>query len=134
MIFGFFSSPSHARTHQAVGEFHWYVSAYRLSFEDFSKGGEARALCGDEPKTASMFRVVFKSNLTRSMAEDLFARLNEIVENYKKEDEDDEPMIKSADDPRRNFIRAMSMRERLTYSQKINTKNWKPFMNHHSAC
>jgi len=113
------------------------VSAYRLSFEDFSKGGESSELCKDEPQTASMFRVVFKSNLTRSMADDLFARLNEIVETYKDEDEDDDPMIGSADDRRKLFrsVRgAMSMRERLSFSQSVNAKNWKPYSNSHAAC
>ena len=64
--------------------FHWYVSAYHLSFEDFSRDGASTALCKDEEKSASMFRVVFKSNLTHQMADDLFHRLAEIMQHVKE--------------------------------------------------
>ena len=63
----------------AIAEFHWYVSAYRFSFEDFSKGGELGSICKDEPARSSMFRVVFKSNLTHVMMNDLCNRLDEVV-------------------------------------------------------
>ena len=67
----------------AIGEFHWYVGAYKLSYEDFSKDGALAPLCGDEPIQASMFRVVFKSNLTHSLAKDLLRRLKEVMDHLR---------------------------------------------------
>ena len=69
----------------AIGEFHWYVGAYYLSFEDFSQDGKLAPLCSDEPMSASMFRVVFKSNLTHVLCKDLFRRLHEVMNHFKKE-------------------------------------------------
>ena len=70
----------------AMGEFHWYVGAYFLSFEDFSNHGKLAPLCSDEPMSASMFRVVFKSNLTHVMAKDLYRRLKEVLDHFRKEE------------------------------------------------
>mmetsp|Transcript_20554 Transcript_20554/g.56738 ORF Transcript_20554/g.56738 Transcript_20554/m.56738 type:complete len:547 (-) Transcript_20554:863-2503(-) len=69
----------------AIGEFHWYVGAYYLSFEDFSRGGTLAPLCSDESVQSSMFRVVFKSNLTHSLSNDLFGRLKEVMEHLQKD-------------------------------------------------
>mmetsp|Transcript_16007 Transcript_16007/g.33095 ORF Transcript_16007/g.33095 Transcript_16007/m.33095 type:complete len:143 (-) Transcript_16007:171-599(-) len=69
----------------AIGEFHWYVGAYYLSFEDFSKGGKLGPLCSDESVKSSMFRVVFKSNLTHSLAHDLINRMKEVMAHLHKE-------------------------------------------------
>jgi len=75
----------------AVGEYHWYVGAYHLSFEDFGNGGVVSAFCSDEPKSASMFRVVFKSNLTLSLCEDLTSRIDEVITHFKEEAESKKP-------------------------------------------
>jgi len=77
----------------AVGEFHWYVGAYHLSFEDFGNGGVESAFCSDEPKSASMFRVVFKSNLTLSLCEDLTSRIDEVITHLKEEAESKKPEV-----------------------------------------
>jgi len=80
----------------AVSEFHWYVSAYHLSFEDFGKGGVVGPLCKDESADASMFRVVFKSNLTHVLADDLFSRIKEIMDHVEEiESESNEDTIAS---------------------------------------
>lgn len=50
---------------------HWYVSGYSLGFENFEDGGKMEALFSDVRADATMFRIVCKSNLTRSLAEDL---------------------------------------------------------------
>lgn len=113
----------------AVNEFHWYVGAYRLSFEDFSKDGEMGPLCKDEPMAASMFRVVFKSNLTVSMADDLFERLIECVEHWK-----DEAADEGSDQA--PTMKVMSMRQTLltkARSSKI-ISTLHPFANNHKAC
>ncbi|KNC78357.1 hypothetical protein SARC_09209 [Sphaeroforma arctica JP610] len=53
-----------------LSEQHWYVSGYSLRFEHpISK--MLLPLFNDTPKSATMFRVVVKSNLTRELAEDL---------------------------------------------------------------
>lgn len=49
---------------------HWYVSGYRMGFND-PISEEYSPLFNDEDAQQSMFRVVVKSNLTRSLAEDL---------------------------------------------------------------
>ena len=130
-----------------MGEFHWYVGAYRLSFEDFTKGeAEPGPLCKDEPEDASMFRVVFKSNLTMSMADDLFSRLVELIDHWKieaKEDEDgDTFQVDVATDKRGAFKkqkkRYVSMREamqrRSSMNSATNFKGPQPYSNGHSAC
>jgi glutamate decarboxylase len=133
----------------AVAEFHWYVSAYRLSFEDFSKGGVTGPLCKDEPEFASMFRVVFKSNLTHSMADDLFKRLNDVIEHFKEESKcslgssviapprvSDIAPLPVSERPKlgggRN-AKAMSLRE-FTMSRHSSISGLKPFSNQHAAC
>lgn len=63
----------------ALSESHWYVSGYQLSFENFTKGGEVDDLFKDEKGSATMFRVVVKSNLTSALAEDLIRALHEIL-------------------------------------------------------
>ncbi|KAL7573185.1 hypothetical protein ACA910_018845 [Epithemia clementina (nom. ined.)] len=70
----------------AMGEFHWYVGAYFLSFEDFSKDGQLTPLCSDEPVSSSMFRVVFKSNLTHVLSKDLFRRLKEVLGHFRQDE------------------------------------------------
>jgi len=65
-------------------EFHWYVSAYHLSFEDYSNDEKLTPLCSDEETSASMFRVVVKSNLTHYLANDLFLKLEEVVAHLKE--------------------------------------------------
>jgi len=127
-----------------VGEFHWYVGAYRLSFEDFSKGGESEPLCKDEPADTSMFRVVFKSNLTMSMADDLFNRVVELVNHWKDEAKDEDRdtfQIDVAPDKRSAFKkqhkRAMSVREALqrrSMNSATNLEGSQPYSNGHSAC
>jgi len=130
----------------AVGEFHWYVGAYRLSFEDFTKGeAEPGPLCKDEPEDASMFRVVFKSNLTMSMADDLFSRLVELIDHWKieaKDEDGDTFQVDVATDKRGAFKkqkkRYVSMREamqrRSSMNSATNFKGPQPYSNGHSAC
>jgi hypothetical protein len=126
-----------------VGEFHWYVGAYRLSFEDFTKGGESGPLCKDESAVASMFRVVFKSNLTMSMADDLFNRIVELIDHWKDEAKDEDGdtfQLDVAPDQRGAFKkgkRAMSMREaiqRRSMKSATSFKGPQPYSNGHSAC
>jgi len=59
----------------AVAESHWYVCGYALTFEDFGQGGRLDTLCTDVKKTDTMFRIVVKSNLTMSLAEDLIGSM-----------------------------------------------------------
>merc|ERR1719229_1645826 len=49
---------------------HWYVCGYKMDVHN-PNTGEQEALFSDIPKDTTMFRVVVKSNLTRSMAHDL---------------------------------------------------------------
>ena len=58
---------------------HWYVSGYNLGFENFVHGGNMENLFTDVGADASMFRIVCKSNLTRSLAEDLCEHFVEIL-------------------------------------------------------
>jgi hypothetical protein len=55
------------------------VSGYSLGFENFEKGGEMEALFSDVSADATMFRIVCKSNLTRSLAEDLCEHFIEVL-------------------------------------------------------
>ena len=57
---------------------HWYVSGYKLSFENpITKATEP--LFKDEKLSASMFRVVCKSNLTAPLAQDLIVHINDVL-------------------------------------------------------
>jgi len=87
-----------------VGEYHWYVGAYHLSFEDFGNGGVVSAFCSDEPKSASMFRVVFKSNLTLALCEDLTSRIDEVITHFKEgaESKKTEVIIQSFKEAKQN--------------------------------
>jgi hypothetical protein len=130
-----------------VGEFHWYVGAYRLSFEDFTKGGESGPLCKDEPADASMFRVVFKSNLTMSMADDLFNRVIELIDHWKGEvkDAEDTFQLDVAPDKRDTFKNqkqgkmSMSVREAMAVKRRVSMTSARgsfriPTANGHAAC
>jgi hypothetical protein len=55
------------------------VSGYRLGFENFEDGGKMEALFSDVGADATMFRIVCKSNLTRSLAEDLCEHFVEVL-------------------------------------------------------
>ena len=63
----------------AVAEFHWYVSAYALSFENYAADEKLEMLCGDIDHNATMFRIVVKSNLTLYLAQDLICKLDEVL-------------------------------------------------------
>jgi hypothetical protein len=56
-----------------LSESHWYVSGYGLGFEDPFDGSAFKPLCRDASSDATMFRIVVKSNLTMSLAENLIA-------------------------------------------------------------
>lgn len=56
----------------ALERSHWYVCGYSMDLHN-PNTGENGALFRDMHKDATMFRVVVKSNLTRSMAQDLLA-------------------------------------------------------------
>ncbi len=58
---------------------HWYVSGYRMGFND-PISEEYSPLFHDEDAQQSMFRIVVKSNLTRSLAEDLLESLKAAFE------------------------------------------------------
>ena len=58
---------------------HWYVSGYRMGFND-PISEEYSPLFHDEDAQKSMFRIVVKSNLTRSLAEDLLESLEAAFE------------------------------------------------------
>jgi len=108
----------------AVGEYHWYVGAYHLSFEDFGNGGVLAPFCSDEPKEASMFRVVFKSNLTLALCEDLTSRIVDVIDHLK------EIATNEKGDDAAPAGPITSIREAMT--NKASTK--KPHSNYHSAC
>lgn len=124
----------------AISEFHWYVSAYRLSFEDFTKGGKTGPLCKDELSSASMFRVVFKSNLTQVLAEDLFCRISEII-NHIKEIELDVSANETKIEMKRDILAARTMTSfrgsmvmRKSELRRKSRKNSDLFTNEHAAC
>ena len=54
----------------AVSQHHWYVGSYRMEFSH-PVTGEKLALFHDEGREQTMFRIVVKSNLTRSMVKSL---------------------------------------------------------------
>jgi len=64
----------------ALSESHWYVSGYSLGFENFNNGGAMENLVSDVPAETTMFRIVCKSNLTMSLAEQLIDHFNEVLE------------------------------------------------------
>ena len=53
-----------------ISQHHWYVSGYKMGFEH-PLTGEMQPLFHDQEAGKTMFRVVIKNNLTRSMAIDL---------------------------------------------------------------
>jgi hypothetical protein len=55
------------------------VSGYCLSFENFKNGGKEEPLFADMPEEATMFRIVVKSNLTLSLAQQLMRHLEEML-------------------------------------------------------
>lgn len=62
----------------ALSESHWYVSGYSLGFEN-PMNEEFENLCDDVNEATTMFRVVVKSNLTQSLAENLAEKIEKIV-------------------------------------------------------
>ena len=116
------------------------MSAYRLSFEDFTKGGKTGPLCKDELSSASMFRVVFKSNLTQVLAEDLFCRISEII-NHIKEIELDVSANETKIEMKRDILAARTMTSfrgsmvmRKSELRRKSRKNSDLFTNEHAAC
>jgi len=63
----------------ALAEYHWYVSGYGLTFENLARDGAHESLFRDAAITATMFRIVCKSNLTMSLAEDLICHIEEVL-------------------------------------------------------
>ena len=51
----------------AISQHHWYLGSYRMQFEH-PLSGETIALFHDADKESTMFRIVVKTNLTRTMA------------------------------------------------------------------
>ena len=64
----------------AVAEFHWYVSAYSLSFENVAEDDKLDMLCSDIDHKACMFRIVVKANLTQYLAQDLVTEFDKALE------------------------------------------------------
>ena len=100
-----------------------------------------------------MFRVVFKSNLTKELADDLFTHLLEIIDHWKEDDsasaaEDDEDQgtnafaaMKSPSVPDALSVRSTRAPFKKTYSireaielKKGSTRGGYPFTNRQSAC
>lgn len=63
----------------ALSESHWYVSGYTLSFENFGNKGIVESLFTDVDQNLTMFRIVCKSNLTFSLAEDLVEQIRDVL-------------------------------------------------------
>jgi glutamate decarboxylase len=62
----------------AMSESHWYVSGYSLGFENPSNG-KFESLFTDVNEKDTMFRIVVKSNLTQSLAEDLVDKFDKVI-------------------------------------------------------
>ena len=62
-----------------LSQHHWYVGAYRMQFEH-PLTGDTLPLFFDARPDQTMFRVVFKSNLTRNMTENLLESVRVSVE------------------------------------------------------
>jgi hypothetical protein len=62
----------------ALSESHWYVSGYSLGFEN-PMNERFENLCSDANEATTMFRIVVKSNLTQSLAENLAEKIENIV-------------------------------------------------------
>ena len=109
----------------ALSESHWYVSGYSLGFEN-PMNEQFENLCEDVNATTTMFRIVVKSNLTQSLAENLADKIEKIVvvlddmdDGYQSihskltdlaiEDEEDEDLLKSLPDmglPKRSLMQS----------------------------
>jgi glutamate decarboxylase len=123
-----------------IAEFHWYVSAYHLSFEDYTKGGMSGPLCKDEPADATMFRVVFKSNLTTYLADDLFRRITEIMDHVKAIESPKVTEGETKEEVRPSSIVAtvravISVQKAMAaHDHKLSMAGEKAFINQHAAC
>ncbi len=62
-----------------LSQHHWYVSGYRMSYND-PLTEETMALFHDEEAESTMFRIVVKNNLTRDMATHLVASFDAAFE------------------------------------------------------
>ena len=63
----------------AISEHHWYVSGYRMGFEDpITK--VTKPLFNDQNEIKTMFRVVVKSNINNTMVENLLNSFKESLE------------------------------------------------------
>lgn len=87
-----------------------------------------------------MFRVVFKSNLTHVLAEDLFFRISEIINHIKEiESEVAESDAKIENRPGLLAVRTMtsvrsSMVMRKNELRRKSRRNLNTFSNEHAAC
>jgi hypothetical protein len=61
-----------------LAESHWYVSGYALGFEN-PMNDKFENLCNDVNEATTMFRIVVKSNLTRTLAENLAGNIEKIL-------------------------------------------------------
>ena len=59
-----------------LSQHQWYVSGYKMGLND-PITEEMMPLFHDEPETTTMFRIVVKNNLTRSMADELLGAIGE---------------------------------------------------------
>ena len=62
----------------ALSESHWYVSGYSLGFENPENKEVEDLFTDDQGKT--MFRIVVKSNITQSLAENLADHIKKVLE------------------------------------------------------
>ena len=87
-----------------------------------------------------MFRVVFKSNLTHVLAEDLFFRISEIIDHIKEIESDvTESEAKTEKRPDLLAVRTMtsvrsSMVTRKNELRRKSRRNLDTFSNEHAAC
>lgn len=76
---------------------HWYVSAYKLSFEN-PETHQLESLFRDAEPSDSMLRVVCKSNLTRNLADDLIQTFEETLKALDELDSEYQPVVKGGKD------------------------------------
>lgn len=63
-----------------MGQYHWYVSGYSMSFHD-PESEETKPLFTDAQPSQTMFRVVVKSNVTRALMDNLISSMKVCLAN-----------------------------------------------------
>lgn len=63
-----------------MGQYHWYVSGYTMSFHD-PEDEQKKPLFSDASPSQTMFRVVVKSNVTRALMDNLIVSMQACIAN-----------------------------------------------------